>query len=449
MFKKMSEIGTVVLFLCSPCLVAAESNIHEAVSHHSAIASGVADTVFEDEFESFAVQVLFPRTGLRADELGVIVNDNDPLSIELANQYVIRRGIPAANVVHISIPSTTNINRTDFQVVYDQVNAALPSSVQATLLTWTAPYRVDCMSITSAFAFGFDEMWCNTSGVVCASTAASPVYLSETTNPYVDLNVRPSMMLAASNVADGVSLIQRGISSDGSLPTGDGYLMRTTDALRSIRWFAFTLIPEPWIDAINFTYIDNSDGSGSNVISNTNDVLFYFTGLSNVASIDTNSYLPGAVADHLTSFGGRIPSSQMSVIKWLEAGVTGSFGTVIEPCNYASKFTDVRVLLDAYFRGGTLIESYWKSLHWPGEGLFVGEPLARPFERQVATTLANEVILETNAILPDDLGWVVQGSASEAGPWEFVQVVVPPATRSRLMISVPRPTFPVLRLIRQ
>jgi xylose isomerase len=28
-----------------------------------------------------------------------------------------------------------------------------------------------------------------------------------------------------------------------------------------------------------------------------------------------------------------------------------------------------------------LIEAYWKSVAWPGQGLFVGEPLARPWGR--------------------------------------------------------------------
>jgi hypothetical protein len=26
-----------------------------------------------------------------------------------------------------------------------------------------------------------------------------------------------------------------------------------------------------------------------------------------------------------------------------------------------------------------LIEAYWKSVAWPGQGIFIGEPLARPF----------------------------------------------------------------------
>jgi len=32
-----------------------------------------------------------------------------------------------------------------------------------------------------------------------------------------------------------------------------------------------------------------------------------------------------------------------------------------------------------YVRGESLIEAYWKSVRWPGQGLFLGEPLARPW----------------------------------------------------------------------
>ena len=32
-----------------------------------------------------------------------------------------------------------------------------------------------------------------------------------------------------------------------------------------------------------------------------------------------------------------------------------------------------------YATGATAIEAYWKSVAWPVEGVFVGEPLARPF----------------------------------------------------------------------
>ena len=77
-------------------------------------------------------------------------------------------------------------------------------------------------------------------------------------------------------------------------------------------------------------------------------------------------------------------SSQMSALRWLEAGSTGSYGTVIEPCNFPQKFPDPEVLMRRYLAGESLIEAYWKSVRWPGQGIFIGEPLARPYARKTA-----------------------------------------------------------------
>jgi hypothetical protein len=43
------------------------------------------------------------------------------------------------------------------------------------------------------------------------------------------------------------------------------------------------------------------------------------------------------------------------------------------------KFPFPALLITRYMRGETLIEAYWKSVAWPGQGLFIGEPLAAPF----------------------------------------------------------------------
>jgi len=108
--------------------------------------------------------------------------------------------------------------------------------------------------------------------------------------------------------------------------------------------------------------------------------MFYFTGAASVGEITGMPFLPGAIADHLTSFGGMLTDSpQMSSLRWLEAGATGSYGTVVEPCNGLGKFPDVPVLLAHYLAGETLLEAYWKSVRMPAQGIFIGEPLAAPF----------------------------------------------------------------------
>ena len=50
-----------------------------------------------------------------------------------------------------------------------------------------------------------------------------------------------------------------------------------------------------------------------------------------------------------------------------------------EPCNFVQKFPRPNLVIDTYLNGETLIESYWKSVEWPGQGIFIGEPLATPF----------------------------------------------------------------------
>lgn len=63
----------------------------------------------------------------------------------------------------------------------------------------------------------------------------------------------------------------------------------------------------------------------------------------------------------------------MSVVEWISVGVIVSYGIIVEFCNYLFKFFNMYVLLLWYFCGGMLIEVYWKSVVWFGEGLFVGE----------------------------------------------------------------------------
>jgi uncharacterized protein (TIGR03790 family) len=93
--------------------------------------------------------------------------------------------------------------------------------------------------------------------------------------------------------------------------------------------------------------------------------------------------VPGALADHLTSAGGALQGThgQSTVLEWIASGATASHGTVSEPCNHLQKFPHPQLLLLHYLQGATAIEAYWKSVLWPQQSLFVGEPLAAPFAR--------------------------------------------------------------------
>jgi len=149
------------------------------------------------------------------------------------------------------------------------------------------------------------------------------------------------------------------------------------------------------------------------------DVMFYFIGAAEVPKLTTNRFLPGAVADHLTSFGGDLTGgSQMSSLRWLEAGATGSYGTVIEPCNLLGKFPDPGLVMKRYLAGETLIEAYWKSVAMPGQGLFIGDPLANPYGGYCVMFDGREFAIQAAGLSPGL--YDVKGANQAIGPYATI-----------------------------
>ena len=93
--------------------------------------------------------------------------------------------------------------------------------------------------MTSAFALGFSDVYCNTTGGAGGPTAPVDYFDSDSSAPFSDRGIRIAMTLAATTAEDGQALIERGLAADGSFPTGDGYFVRTTDTARSVRWPSF------------------------------------------------------------------------------------------------------------------------------------------------------------------------------------------------------------------
>ena len=309
-----------------------------------------------------------------AKDIAIIVNDSDSLSVRIAEHYQAKRKIPPEQLIHIRFkPGSKTLSEAQFKELKRQVDKQTPAHVQGFVLTWLLPFRVDCMSISTAFAVGFDKAFCAKG---CKETRHNPYYNSVSSRPYDDFGWRPTMVLAAKDFTAAKQLIDRGVAADYSQPKGSAYLLKTTDKARNSRAVLFPEVVKKFNTTFPVHYLEK------NFIENQKDVLFYFTGLTHVQKINRNTYLPGAIADHLTSAGGILSGSyQMSILEWVQAGVTGSYGTVVEPCNFPEKFSNPGVLMDYYLKGNSLIEAYWKSVAEPGQGIFVGEPLAKPFAK--------------------------------------------------------------------
>lgn len=311
-------------------------------------------------------------SGVTSNTLAVIVNVSDPQSVAIAAYYQAKRKIPAANIIRVSMPrNAVSLSSDEFAKLKAEVERATPGNIQAYALTWLTPYRVECMSITTAFAVGFDRAFCSDG---CKLTRSDPYFDSNSDAPAIDFGLRPTMSIAAVDLQHARDLIDRGVAADGTAPKGTAYLLSSGDAARNVRAARYDAAETILSDELKVQRINAES------LSNANDVMFYFIGAKSVAQLTTNRFLPGAVADHLTSTGGDLLGThQMSSLRWLEAGATGSYGTVLEPCNFATKFPDPAVLMKHYLAGDTLVEAYWKSVAMPGQGIFIGEPLAKPY----------------------------------------------------------------------
>jgi uncharacterized protein (TIGR03790 family) len=315
-------------------------------------------------------------SALRPKNVAVVVNNADSNSLEVGQYYLQARGIPPENLIQVSLPgSPRRLSATQFAQLKQKIDASLNPAIEVIVLVWTAPYAVECNSITSALTLGFDAAQCEKT---CASGKQNSYFDSPVSRP-ADSGMRLSMLLPIESVDAAKALIDRGVLSGFRINEANAFFLITSDKARNSRAKFFPKsgsIPELKleINTLNANYIENKK-----------DIMFYQTGLANVAKLDTLDFLPGALADHLTSSGGDLlGSGQMSSLKWLDAGATASYGTVSEPCNYWQKFPNPVALLKHYLSGETAVEAYWKSVLWPAQGVFIGEPLAAPYCRTCA-----------------------------------------------------------------
>jgi uncharacterized protein (TIGR03790 family) len=309
--------------------------------------------------------------GLTAERLGVVYDSANPASRRIAMYYADQRRIPAVNLVGLSVPARVTISRSELAALRSALMYRMPASVQSLLLIWSRPYAVECMSITTAVTAGFRADFCEPG---CGRTAINPLFDTDGWLPADTTGWLPSMLLPSDDEELARAVIDRGVRSDDSHPPGTVYLIRTQDAARNVRAASYG-DAESLIGHRVRVIQDNA--ATSNAVSGA---IGYFTGTERVAELHRIEFRPGAAADHLTSLGGVLDgSTQMAALEWLRQGATASYGSVSEPCNHPGKFPDPAVLFDHYLRGDTLLEAYWKSVAMPGQGLFIGEPLARPY----------------------------------------------------------------------
>jgi uncharacterized protein (TIGR03790 family) len=317
------------------------------------------------------------RSRLQAADLGLVINTADPYSLAVGEHYMRARRLKPQQVLRLRVPIAARLTRQEFELLRQAIEQFFGPATQALALAWSAPYAVECNSITGALALGFDAGLCNDG---CAVSRNSGYFNSPSARPFIAPGWRPSMLLAAPSIEQAVAMIDRGVASDGSLRRPGRapvsvMLLLGNDRPRGVRSLLYPpggLPPELGVDLRVTPEANLSSGAR---------ILMVTAGSERLNLDRPLNWVPGALADHLTSAGGDLQGEhpQSTVMEWIASGATASHGAVSEPCNHLQKFPHPQVLLLHYLQGATAIEAYWKSVAWPQQSLFVGEPLAAPF----------------------------------------------------------------------
>ena len=368
--------------------------------------------------------------GLGPQNVLVVVNDQSIESQETGLYYRQMRGIPERNVVHVSVPPASaaaeNHNMTNLafqtsivQRIQQHISArGLSNQIDCIVLCQDLPTRVnDNEGATAVFFYGFKDAPRITTTCTLPTNTASAYFKAERgfnrSDPYAGTNYLLSFLLIGDRMSTATTNVLTSVASDGTKPPGRFYILEGCDPARNIRYQLFENFDFHARFFTNFPAYEFGDCGPLNLKTN---VLGFQWGDAQINDYwgRTNLYLPGSLADHLTSYAGRFPTdpyNQGKAWQWIAKGVSASYGTVNEPCAYLEKFPDPLVFY-WYARGFSLGESYWMSVANPYQGVFLGDPLAAPYADPPPVTITN---LATNQVVSGVVTAAVRAVANAAG----------------------------------
>jgi uncharacterized protein (TIGR03790 family) len=354
-------------------------------------------------------------------EIALLVNRNSPDSIRLANEYAQMRKVPGANIVHLDLPDSARwtpaeMSPEDFnRLIWKPASELLiQRGVTDHILAWIYsadfPVRILTDPPMSLHGITFTRGVVPPADDIRKGMFRSPLFAGpdrEDSPMGASLSLEqfavrltedmplPAMSLAvtgtrALTVDQALACLKYGVISDASAPKGRFHLVKSADVRGEARAWQFPIAEAELRKAGADVRIEEAPPSGSEIVG-------IMMGLSDVHPPAYGAYLPGALGDHLTSFGAMFETDQQTKLTaWLQAGATAAAGTVTEPFAIWTKFPNAR-LFAHYFGGVTVLEAYYAAVRCPLQLFMAGDPLARPWARPQLVTLA-QLADDVNAI---------------------------------------------------
>lgn len=201
---------------------------------------------------------------------------------------------------------------------------------------------------------------------------------------------------------EAVAGLRRSASADGTRPSGTIYFVRNGDIRSTTREWGFASA----VDKLKELAVEAVIEDG--ILPAKKDKVA--GAMIGIADFDwpksESTILPGAIVEHLTSFGGVMTkgAGQTPLTEFLRHGAAGSSGTVTEPYAVQAKFPNP--FIHVHYAGGvSLAEAFYLSVTGPYQLLIVGDPLCSPWRRDF------RIIVKTPST---DIPWQGQVTLSPA-----------------------------------
>ena len=339
---------------------------------------------------------LTPVVAGATDRVLVVRNVGSVMGKQIADYYVAKRGIPAANVVEIDVSPAEEIGLAGYQMHIEAPvkralgSASLKDKIDFIVLTKGIPIRIkEGGYAVDAFLAAMDLKF-----PAIADTKVESFQRAQ--NPYFGRREPFSRKkfgfylvtrLDGYTVEDAKRLVDNSLAAKPNKGLflldidpkrkGGGYdemnkSMRNAAALLKARGFD--------------VYLDETEA----FMGRKSGLAGYYSWGSNDYSFDSQGYksmqfLPGAICETAVSTSGRTfwPTSggQSLIADLIAAGVTGVKGYVSEP--YTVGLCPADILFDRYTDGYTLAESFYMAtplLKW--KDVVIGDPLCAPYAKK-------------------------------------------------------------------
>lgn len=357
-------------------------------------------------------------------EVLLLVNKNSQASLKVANVYAQARRIPRNNVVYLDVPEKiyggpATLTPEQFtELIWEPANAAAKErGVDEQILAWiysvdfpirvkTTDYDRQQMSVggLTFLRNKVPDLKMVEDGKYLSKIFAGPNAELKKGIPTFSFGARrdgvseniplaeefeslkkglgdemplPNMMLGyvgekGNDVDTVLKTIALGASSDHRGLHSGVYFVKSDDVRSTCREWQF----ESTVATLKTRRISAS--ITNKIPESARNVMGILMGAETVDPSKIDSFAPGAMAEHLTSWSAEFQKPQTKLTAWLKAGATGTAGSVVEPYSNFNKFPSAR-FFEHYSAGCTMMESFYQSIASPLQILLLGDPLARPY----------------------------------------------------------------------